>query len=266
MSSRVILSLCLEMVYRDRPFIDRLKEAARLGYQAIEFWDWRDKDIDAIKREADRLGLRVAAISGNRRHSLIEPTDRAGLMTEMETVFEIAARLDCHHIMMLSDVLNEDGSAAISNHSRSAAEQQASIREGLADLARGIEGKDLVLLLEPLNTVLDHRGCFLDSSSAGVEVVQAVNHAQVRLLYDVYHMNMMGEDVGAEVKKNLQWIGYFHAADVPGRHEPGSGTIPWPAFRDVIERAGYPGFVGMECSALGSDDEAARRSIDTFSR
>ncbi len=266
MIGRVKLSLCLEMLYRDRPFIDRLKEAARLGFEAIEFWDWRDKDIDGIKREADRLGLRVAALSGNRQHSLIEPADRAGLITEMETVFEIAARLDCHHIMMLSDVLNTDGSAATSNHSRSAAEQQASIREGLADLARRIEGTNLMLLLEPLNTVLDHRGCFLDSSGEGIEVVQAVNHAQVRLLYDVYHMRMMGEDVVAEVKKNLQWIAYFHAADVPGRYEPGSGTVPWPAIRDVIEHAGYPGFVGMEFSPLGSDDEAARRSIDTFSR
>jgi hydroxypyruvate isomerase len=266
MSGRLKLSLGLEMLYRDRPFIDRLKEAARLGYQAIEFWDWRDKDIDGIKRETDRLGLSVAAISGNRRHSLIEPSDRAGLMTEMEQVLEIAARLNCHHIMMLSDVLNADGSAATSNHSRSIAEKQASIREGLADLVRRVEGKDLVLLLEPLNTVLDHRGCFLDSSCAGVEAVQVVNHAQVRLLYDVYHMSMMGEDAVAEVKKQMPWIGYFHAADVPGRHEPGSGTIPWPAIRGVIERAGYPGFVGMEFSALGSDDEAARRSLDVFSQ
>src|SRR5437879_1792822 len=106
------LSLCLEMVFTDRPFEERLAEAARLGYRAVEFWDWRDRDIDAIGREAERLGLTIAAISGNRKHSLVDPDAHAGLMDEMEQVFRVARRLRCRHVMMLSDVLEPDGSVA----------------------------------------------------------------------------------------------------------------------------------------------------------
>ncbi len=259
------LSLCLEMLFRDWPFVDRMKAAARLGYRAIEFWDWRDKDIAAIERESERLGIRVAAISGNRKHSLIEPSHRDGLLSELDQVLEVAAQLRCRHIMLLADILNPDGSAAALPHARSTSEKQTTIREGLSALAQRAEGKDVMFLLEPLNTVLDHKGCFLDSSSAGVELVRAVNHPQVRMLYDVYHMSMMGEDAAAEVGLKIPWIGYFHAADVPGRHEPGSGALPWRSIRNALDRAGYRGFVGMEFSASGTEDAAVRRSLAVFS-
>jgi len=257
------LSLCLEMIFRDRPFIERLAEAARLGYRAVEFWDWRDKDVDGVAAEADRLGLAIAAISGNRKHALIAPGERARLLDEMEQVFAIAARLRCRNIMMLSDVLAPDGSAA-AIPSASDDEKRNSVIEGLRALAERIGGRDLTLLLEPLNTVLDHRGCFLDSSDTAATVVEQVAHPRVRLLYDVYHMSMMGEDARAEIEKKARWIGYLHAADVPGRHEPGSGTIPWPAIRDQLKKQAYPGFIGMEFSPCGSDDEAARAAIGVF--
>lgn len=258
------LSLCLEMVFRDRPFVDRLAEAARLGFRAVEFWDWRDKDIEAVGREAQRLGLTIAAISGNRKHSLLDPAVRPGLLAEMERVFEIAGRLRCRHIMMLSDVLQPDGSAAPAPP-LSPEEREESIVQSLSALAKGIGGRDLTLLLEPLNTVLDHRGCFLDSSSAAVAVLERVGHPRVRLLYDAYHMSMMGEDAPAEIERKARWIGYLHAADVPGRHEPGSGTIGWEAIRGVLRRQSYQGFIGMEFSPLSSGDEAVRRCLEVFS-
>src|SRR5258708_1807441 len=201
------LSLCLEMVFTDRPFANRLAEAARLGYRAVEFWDWRDKDIDAIVREADRLGLTIAAISGNRQHSLVDPDARAGLMDEMDQVFRVARGLRGRHVMMLSDVLESDGSVAATPNLRQT-DRLASIAQGLGALANRIGDEDLTLLLEPLNTVADHRGCFLDSSDAAADVVKRVGHARVRMLYDIYHMSMMGEDATVEIKKKARWIGY----------------------------------------------------------
>src|SRR5260221_1252679 len=165
------LSLCLEMVFTDRPFADRLAEAARLGYRSVEFWDWKDKDIGAIVREADRLGLTIAAISGNRQHSLVDPDARAGLMDEMDQVFRVARRLRCRHVMMLSDVLEPDGSVVATPHLQHT-DRLGSIAQGLGPLADRIGDEDMTLLLEPLNTVVDHRGCFLDSSDAAAGVVQ----------------------------------------------------------------------------------------------
>src|SRR4029453_14036729 len=95
------LSLCLEMLFTDRPFIERLTIASQLGYHAIEFWDWRDKDLPAIADAAARLGLTVAAMSGNRQHALVDTHAGVELIEELDEVFTAAAQLNCSRIMML---------------------------------------------------------------------------------------------------------------------------------------------------------------------
>lgn len=257
------LSLCLEMLFRDRPFAARMEAAARLGYRAVEFWDWRDKDIDEVKRQAGRLGLTVAAMSGNRRHALVDPAARAGLIEEMGQVFDVAGRLGCRNIMMLSDALAADGSAT---PTAPLAEQEKleSMVDGLRALADQLEDRSLMLLVEPLNIVLDHRGCFLSDSDTAVEVARRVDRPRVRVLYDVYHMSMMDENAAAEIERKIAWIGYLHVADMPGRHEPGTGRIDYAAVRAALERAGYAGYLGMEFSALASEQEAARRPLGMF--
>lgn len=264
MSTEFKPSLCLEMLFQDRSFVERMEAASRLGYRAIEFWDWKDKDIAAVAQAAARLQLTVAAISGNRRHSLLEPDFRAGLIEEMDQVFEVAHQLNCRHIMMLSNVLEPDGSAAPTPR-LSEEEKLDSIVEGLRKLADRLKGQQVTLLLEPLNTMLDHKGCFLNSSTKAVAVLERVSSPRVRLLYDVYHMSMMGEDAPGEIATKAKWIGYVHAADMPGRHEPGTGTIDYSAVRRVLNRCGYQGFVGMEFSARASDEEAVRKSLEVFS-
>ncbi|HYN80552.1 MAG TPA: TIM barrel protein [Gemmatimonadaceae bacterium] len=256
------LSLCLEMLFTDRPFIERLAIASRLGYRAIEFWDWRDKDLPALADAAARLGLTVAAISGNRQHALIDPDARPELIEEMDQVFAAAGQLNCRRIMMLSDVLSDDGSAA-PTPPRPAEEKIETMVENLQALADRAEAASVTLLLEPLNTALDHRGCFLNTSALGIEIVRRVNSPQVKLLYDIYHMSMMGEDVLTEIK-NLEWVGYFHVADVPGRHQPGTGKIDYQAVNTLLRRVKYGGFIGMEFSALGPDEQAAKAPLEIF--
>ena len=257
------LSLCLEMLFTDRPFIERLAVASRLGYRAIEFWDWRDKDIPAVADAAAQHGLVVAAMSGNRHHALIDPDARAGLIEEMEQVFKAAEQLNCRNIMMLSDVLSGDGSA-VTTEPRPVDEKLEAMAENLQMLAGHPAAEGFTLLLEPLNTALDHRGCFLDHSGPGVELVKSVNNRRVKLLYDIYHMSMMNEDVLAEIERNLDWIGYFHVADMPGRHQPGTGKIDYPSVNALLRRAQYDGFIGMEFSASGPDERAAMAPLEVF--
>ena len=257
------LSLCLEMLFTDRPFIERLAVASRLGYRAVEFWDWRDKDLPAVADAAAQHGLTIAAMSGNRRHGLIDPAAREGLFEEMEQVFDAAKQLNCRNIMMLSDVLNDDGSAAPSQ-ALSAEEKTESVTENLRALAGRADAASVTLLLEPLNTALDHRGCFLNHSAPGVAIVRSVDSPRVKLLYDIYHMSMMNEDVLTEIDRNLELIGYFHVADLPGRHQPGTGKIDYQAVNALLRQAQYQGFIGMEFSALGPDEPAATAALEVF--
>jgi hydroxypyruvate isomerase len=257
------LSLCLETLFTDRPFPERMRIASRLGYRAIEFWDWRDKDLAAIAETAAEEGLSIAAISGNRRHSLVDPDDRGGLVEEMMQVFDVARRLHCHRVMMLSDVLDADGSAA-SPSSLPAEKKIESMVEGLSELAKWARASGVMMLLEPLNTVLDHRGCFLNSSGVGLEIVRQVASPQVSLLYDIYHMSRMGEDVLAEIERNWPWIGHLHVADIPGRHQPGRGRIDYRAVIQLLKRIKYDGLVGMEFFPLGPDQAAAQAPLEIF--
>ena len=127
------LSLCLETVFTNQPFVERMREASALGYSAIEFWDWRNKDLAAITETAGQLNLTIAAMSGNRQHALIDPDARPGLMVEMEQAFAVAQQLRCHHLMMLSDVLTADGSA-VTPPALSTQEKFESVVQGLQAL------------------------------------------------------------------------------------------------------------------------------------
>ena len=257
------LSLCLEMLFLNRPFVERMAVASGLGYRAIEFWDWRDKDIPAVRDAAAHHGLTIAAMSGNRHHALIDPDARAGLIEEMEQVFDAADQLNCRNIMMLSDVLNSDGSA-VPKELGSVEEKLDAIVDGLRMLAGHPAAEGFTLLLEPLNTALDHPGCFLNRSAPGVELVKRVASGRVKLLYDIYHMSMMNEDVLTEIERNLDWIGYFHVADLPGRHQPGTGKIDYQAVNALLRRTRYDGFIGMEFSAWGPDEQAAITPLQIF--
>ncbi len=253
----------METLFTDRLFPERMRIASRLGYRAIEFWDWRDKDLAAIAETAAEEGLSIAAISGNRQHSLVDPGDREGLVEEMMQVFGAARRLHCHHVMMLSDVLDADGSAA-SPSSLPAEKKIESMVEGLSELAEWARASGVMMLLEPLNTVFDHRGCFLNSSRVGLEIVRQVASPQVSLLYDIYHMSRMGEDVLAEIERNWPWIGHLHVADMPGRHQPGTGKIDYRAVVQLLKRIKYDGLVGMEFFPLGPDQAAAQAPLEIF--
>ena len=257
------LSLCLETVFTHQPFVERMREASALGYSAIEFWDWRNKDLAAITETAGRLNLTVAAMSGNRQHALIDPDARPGLMIEMEQAFAVAQQLGCHHLMMLSDVLTANGSAA-TPPPLSRQEKFESVVQGLQALVPQASDARVVLLLEPLNSVLDHRGYFLDHSQMGFEIIRRVGSPQMKVLYDIYHMSMMGEDVMAEMESNLEWVGYLHVADVPGRHQPGTGKIDYRGIADWLERVRFDGFIGMEFYPQGLDHFAARTAQEIF--
>lgn len=255
------------MLYPDLTFTERMQTAAALGYRAIEFWDWRDKELNAVIRASHEHSFAIAAMSGNRRNTLFDPDDRTGLIEEMMQVFAVAQRLHCHHVIMLADVLNRDGSA-VATRPFTAETKIASTVDGLRELVGWAREMNITLLLEPLNSVLDHRGCWLDSSELGINIVKQVNHPNVQLLYDIYHMSMMGEDVLAQIEKHRPHIGYLHVADMPGRHQPGTGTIDYATVNSLLRRIGYSGFVGMEFSAAGTgkaaNEAAAKAPWEVF--
>jgi len=109
-----------------------------------------------------------------------------------------------------------------------------------------LEGHEVVLLLENLNSRVDHAGTFLDSTAEVIEILREVDSPQVRLLYDLYHSLVMSEDATTTLRGNLDLLRHIQIADVPGRGEIGSGAIDWAAQFAELSALGYTGRLGME--------------------
>ncbi|WP_225333577.1 TIM barrel protein [Halomicrobium urmianum] len=124
--------------------------------------------------------------------------------------------------------------------------QQRAVVEALREAAPAAAEADVTLVVEPLNVRVDHPGYFLTTTDRGIEVVDAVDHEHVRLLYDVYHQQITEGDVVARIREHHDRIGMYHAAGVPGRTELGPDELDWATVFAAIADTGYEGTVGLE--------------------
>ena len=210
------VSICAEMIYPDLPFHEKIDKLREAGFSTFEFWAWKDKDLAALESRVGQ-GMRVATFSGQREGSLVEPHDHPGYVEEVRESIQVARRLGCRHLMVLSDELSPNGSVTTKYRPMDAEERAGNIALGLKQLAPLAEEQEVTLLLEPLNTLVDHPGYTLDSSRAAFDIVSRVESPNVKVLYDIYHMQIMEGNVITTLRDNIGHIGYIHVADVPGR-------------------------------------------------
>ncbi|WP_436922946.1 hydroxypyruvate isomerase family protein [Halosimplex amylolyticum] len=241
----VDLSVCVEMVYDDEPFEDRIERAAAAGADAVEFWGWREKDLDAVDAAAADAGVPiVGCVAGGTL------TDPAEADDAVETIRESIAMADERDIPTLIATTGPDQDGL----DREA--QHENIVDVLSRVAPDAEAAGVTLVLEPLNTEVDHPGYFLTTAEEGFEIVDEVGSPNVQLLYDAYHQQVTEGNVIDTVTENVDRIGHVHVADVPGRHEPGSGELNYGNVFAALDDAGYDGYVGCEFSPTGDPDEA----------
>ena len=243
----VRLSACIEMLYDDDLFETRIHRAADVGLDAVEFWDWRHKDLDAIERAADDVGVRlVGCIAGG---TLTDPSAADETVATITESIETAAELGCSILIVTTGPDQEDLDRET---------QHANIVDVLSRVAPTAEAADVTLAIEPLNTAVDHPGYYLTTAAEGFEIVDQVGSSNVRLLYDIYHQQVTEGNLIATITENVEKIGHVHVADVPGRHEPGTGEINYERVFRAIDDAGYDGYVGLEYAPSGDADESVR--------
>lgn len=124
--------------------------------------------------------------------------------------------------------------------------QKVLLLENLKRTAEIVEKEGVTIVLEALNSLYDHKGYYLDSSYVGFEIVKAVNSPNIKLLYDCYHMQLMEGNLVNQITENINYIGHFHSAGVPGRHELHNGETNYPFVISAAEKAGYDRYFGFE--------------------
>ncbi|WP_266082958.1 TIM barrel protein [Haladaptatus caseinilyticus] len=118
------------------------------------------------------------------------------------------------------------------------------------------EKSNVTLLLEPLNTRVDHPGHFVSTARDGVEIIKEVSSPAVRVLYDIYHEQIMAGDIIHTFQKYVEYIGHVHIADNPGRHEPGMGELDYENILESIADSEYDGYIGCEFTPTGDPEKA----------
>ena len=222
----------------------------------MEFWTASDKNLGDLEHAIQESGVEVTAFVTEPRARLVDPTTHDEFIAGVNRSSRLAARLNARNLIVVSgDEL--PGAARV--------DQRNAIAEALRRAAPIAAEAGIRLVLEPLNTIVDHNGYFLDTTSEALEIIRLVDHPAVRLLYDMYHSVMMGEDLAEVLTGSGHLVGHVHIADVPGRHEPGSGTIDWSKNLMSLRAIGYEGPLGLEFMPI-RDTESSLANIQRLDR
>jgi hydroxypyruvate isomerase len=124
-------------------------------------------------------------------------------------------------------------------------DQWKTLLENLAYAAEKLSAENRLLLIEPINT-FDIPGFLISTTKDGLKVINEVKADNLKIQYDVYHMQKMEGNLISTIETNLEHIGHIQIADNPGRHQPGTGEINYQYLLEAIDRIGYPGYVGLE--------------------
>jgi hydroxypyruvate isomerase len=134
---------------------------------------------------------------------------------------------------------------------------------GLNRVKKIAEDSGVTICMELLNSKVDHRDYMCDHTAWGVRVVEAVNSPNVKLLYDIYHMQIMEGDLVSTIQHNIQWLGHFHTGGVPGRHElDNAQEVQWDGVMRGIVATGFQGYVGHEFLPTRDPLTSLRQAVD----
>jgi hydroxypyruvate isomerase len=245
----------IALLFTEVPFLERFAAAARAGFRAVEFWWPSAADRDAVEAAVRDAGVEVVrfALDGGD----LDRGDQGLLcLPEREERFrasaleglELAGRLRCGMVNALV------GSA---RPGLGRDEQLAHGRRVLAWLADQAAPRGIDVLIEAAST-RDKAGYLVTTTAEALAFTGAVARPNVRLLYDVYHMQRMEGDLTATIRRCVGEIAHVQVADVPDRHEPGTGEINFAYLFRALDAAGYRGHVGLEYRPSTTTAESLR--------
>src|SRR6266849_3298315 len=242
----------ISMLFKELELPERFEAAAQAGFKAVEIQFPYAWDRNRLAQIAQHAGVEVVLINipagdpekGDRGIGCL-PGRVAEFREGVAKAIEYARELGCKQMNCLSGVAPPDVDSAklrdtfVSN-----------LRYAAGELVRA----GMTLLIEPINT-RTIPGFYLNKSAQALAIIDEAGAANLKLQYDLFHMGTMGDDLARTLTANLARIGHMQVADVPGRHEPGTGKIDFPPLFDLIDRLGYQGWIGAEYVPAGKTED-----------
>lgn len=230
-----------EMWWTKLPFLERIKKTAELGFPAIEFWPLAGKDLDAVAKLTQDLGIEIAQFTAwGFRPGMNEPKHHPAVVQAIKDACVAAKTLKCE---MATVVAGDDVPGMTQD------EMHQHVITALKLCAPIAEDHDLTLILEPMNIRVDHKGHCLYGSAPAIRICNEVDSPNVKINWDLYHMHITEGDLCGHLREGFasKRLGYLQIADHPGRHEPGTGEIHYNRVLKEAYDLGYRDPVGLEC-------------------
>jgi len=237
---------CIDTLYTELPWNERFAAAKAGGFDYVEFWDWRVIDIDETARLAQEAGIGISGFNGDADFSLIDPAHKDVYLAFLKQSLAVAKKLGAPSVTIHSNALGEGGIVVDACPSLSNTIKLCSMFDTLKEAVKLAEQNDVLLNLEGLNIYTDHVGNFLETTRMGAEICRLIDSPKLKLLYDVYHMQINEGRICDTISEYIDCIGHVHIADAPGRNEPGTGEINYDFVIAHLNRIGYKGIVGCE--------------------
>ena len=253
-------SVMLWTVMTELPFDQRLEKMAEAGYRAVElsgeYANWTDDDFRRYNQKRAALGITfdltttVMVAPGQARHAVADPSEREGFLADIRSLLPIMERIECPALSVMSGNVVPGLSPQA---------QHDSCVEGLKRAAELVEGKDVTILLENVDLEENPR-YYAWSISESTKITEEVGHPQVKVLYDLYHGQVSGGNLIANLERHLDQIGLVQIGDVPGHHEPGTGEINYLNIYKKLAELKYDRYVAMEFFPSGDPVDILARA------
>lgn len=229
---------------------DRVRAAAAAGFDAVEMWGTSTVDVDALGKALTETGLSLTSVLAEPRTNFALPWETLDAFFEgLDRGVEHARALGCPRIVLGSGV-GFPGQKRVQNLAR--------LVEVFSQAVERTNGSGVKLVLEPVNTRVDHPGALTDRTADAITVARGVDSDSFGILYDMYHSITEGEDPAVELANAGRLVDYVQIADAPGRGEPGSGEVDWAAQLAVLRSSGYGGPIGLEYFPTVASEESVR--------
>ncbi len=263
------IGVCLEMFFTDQPFLKRIGLAAEAGARFAEMWfidgTFDGKGIDSadaknpgkVRAAAEKAGVTltnavIGSPDGSLGGGLTRPSRRKEWLKRTDRTFAFCKEAGIRAaIVCTGNVVPGQSRAAM----------RRSVLEGLKATAERAEKAGIDLFLEPLNDRVDHAGYFCTSSDEGAALCRAVKSPRMKMLFDCYHMQTMEGDLIRHIEANIDVIGHFHAAGVPGRHELQGCEVNYPHLLARIEALRYQGVFALEYMPALESGASLRKAL-----
>lgn len=234
-------------------FCDAVKTVKKLGFDAVETYNWRNLDLDKVRETCQETGVELLSMCTT-EFNMTDPQRRKAWLDGLAISCEAANRVGAKKL--ITQVGQDTGAERQVQHD--------SIVAALTEAKPILESTGVTIMIEPLNTYVNHPGYYLWSSAEAFEIIRQVDNPFVKVVYDIYHQQVMEGNIIPSVTGNLDCIAHLHSAGHPGRHELQYGENDYKVIFAAVDKAGYQGACGLEYNPLMPPEESLKEFLKIY--